>query len=210
MNTLFIFLLAIYIRIIIEAYLYLLLSLVSEVTSFTTFDAAYIVSFVIAVPMLVCTAAFFVFVVVHFIKFRKTELTGANKMFEELYANVKDSQRGRLYMTVFVLRRTLMVAVIVSVSFAPVLLQAVVFTLVQILTAGFMLLRPLESVKDNLIEGMNDVLIALITLIFTIFYQESSWTTTLSNIIVYVLIVNGFVVNIIIIIDFVMTIIKVN
>ena len=178
--------------------------------SFTTFDAAHIVSFVIAVPMLVFTAAFCVFVVVHFVKFRKTELTGANKMFEELYANVKYSQRGRLYMTVFVLRRTLMVAVIVSVSFAPVLLQAVVFTLVQILTAGFMLLRPLDSVKDNLIEGMNDVLIALITLIFTIFYQESSWTTTLSNIIVYVLIVNGFVVNIIIMVDFVITIVKVN
>ena len=204
-----IFLWAIYIRMFLEAYLYFLLSLVNEVTSFKTYDASNITSFVFAIPLLIFTIAFAVFVAIHYSKFRKVELSGLSKIFEELYANVKETPVGKFYITMFLLRRTLMVMIVMSVSFTPVLFQGITFSIVQIIWAIFILLRPLDKTKDNIIEGINDTLIALITIVLTIFYQESWWSTTLTNIIVYTLIINGFVINIVIIVDFIIIMIKV-
>ena len=91
------FLLAIYIRTIIEAYLFFLISLISEIKAFQVKDISNIVSLVIAFPMLIWAIVFFVFVVFHFLKHRKSESGASSSLLEELYANSKQNVIGRAY-----------------------------------------------------------------------------------------------------------------
>ena len=204
------FLLAIYIRLVIEAYLYFLMSGVSEVKAFQTHGLANIISLALTIPMLLWTIFFSGFIGYHFYKHRKSNSNDFSRLLEEIYANVKETTIGKFYTTMFLLRRIFIVLIIMSGSYTPVLFRAISFAVVQICAAIYVILRPFESTKDNIIEIINDVLIALFTITFTVFYQESWWTDTLSSIIVYTLISNGFLINFIIIIDTVFLIIKVN
>ena len=40
---------------------------------------------------------------------------------------------------------------------------------------AYILTRPFDSIKDNLIEIINDLIFLAVTILLSVFYQESSW-----------------------------------
>ena len=65
--------------------------------------------------------------------------------------------------------------------------------------------RPFESTKDNIIEIMNEVVFSIFCIILTICNRESMWFKGLPGILIYSLMINGFVISFIVITDFIIT-----
>jgi hypothetical protein len=156
------FILTVYIRLLLEAYLFMLLSGLFEFGYFDFTDASTIVSFLLATPLTVFIVIFSVFLTVHYFQNKRIENDKITKKYQELYASVKDTKIGKAYTFVFILRRTAIVLVLLTINFSPVLFRVIMFTFIQVLAVGFIIMRPFEAFKDNLIEILNDSMFAVV------------------------------------------------
>lgn len=62
----------------------------------------------------------------HFIKIRNKSLDSVGSTFKELYADLRDSKIAKLYNSLYLVRRTIIVVVILLPSEVPVIFKAIV------------------------------------------------------------------------------------
>ena len=76
------------------------------------------------------------------------------------------------------------------------------FNLLQFLSLLYVIIiRPFDSVKDNILEILNDTLFFWFSLMISILKNESQWNTSLSNLVLSIIMVNGLAIGGIILID---------
>lgn len=63
------------------------------------------------------------------------------------------------------------------------------------------LMRPFETVKDNLIEIFNDFIYVVQTVLVMVISEEDFRSTQLSNLMIYLVIISGFVTLIILVLS---------
>ena len=159
-----------------------------------------------------CFSIFFcILSIVCYIKDFKKPLDQTDQRFLELYADLKDKKTARFYSNMYYFRRFLMWGIIILPSSIPILLKAILFTLLQLLSALYMLSFPFEKVRDNIIELGNDFLLFLLTLAFTICYAEDMCNNQKqTDAVIYILTFNGLFINCVIISDALITLFKVS
>jgi hypothetical protein len=63
------------------------------------------------------------------------------------------------------------------------------------------IVMPFDSKKDNIIEVMNECIFVTLCLIVTVCNSESSWFGGLPNILILALMINGFLISLVIMVD---------
>ena len=148
----------VYIRHIIEAYLYAMLSCLSELYHVDlakhhpwsyTISAVFFVIFVL-------------FVLLIFLHVKFSNKPSDSKYFKELYNDFKQNTWAQLFYACFLIRRTLITIAIVMINWVP---SGVKLTLYMIIQVGYVIyfikVRPFDSWSDNLIELINDFIYIL-------------------------------------------------
>lgn len=137
--------LTIYVRIILEAYLFLFLSSVAEVYNANFSSSAKILSYLIAIVLLVSWCGI-IYLVIHFWKLSGySNFDQEKSKFSELFEGLKKTKWARLYYVVFVLRRALSTTWIVISYRAITEARVTIFNLIQFGCLGYIcIIRPFE------------------------------------------------------------------
>ena len=148
----------VYIRHIIEAYLYAMLSCLSELYHVDlakhhpwsyTISAVFFVTFVL-------------FVLLIFLHVKFSNKPSESKYFKELYNDFKPSTWAQLFYACFLIRRTLITIAIVMINWVPSGVKLTFYTIIQVgYVIYFIKVRPFDSWSDNLIELINDFIYIL-------------------------------------------------
>ena len=210
----YLFTFRIYLRVIWETFMFMGVSVTFELKKFDVSSTGKIVSIIFAFITIFLTIVFVWFVIVHFWKTRKVEHSSMNKMYQELYEETKDSKIGKLYSTVYFLRRFLIWIIItlwysnqLKREFWALFLQ-ILLSIVQVISAVYISIRPFKKVKDNLIEWLDDWILLLLSVTFIVCNQNDMWSSTFSQTIIYLLTSNSVIINIILLIDILVHFVK--
>ena len=178
-----------YIRNTIEVYQYLLISSISEIKSFTADSISDILSFSIAVVVVLFWLAFLVF---SLILSWKTSDEEVNSNIKEFFEGLKEAKICKLFNTLSLLKTLFYVTILVTVSkyssFSVIL--TVVITQWSII-AFLIFVKPYKDLKNNVIEVINQLYI--LTFFWWLFYFNSSerWNDVASSIFVWLIISNN-------------------
>ena len=138
----------IYLRIILESYVTLCLSSLNEMW----------VS-IISLGVLFCGLACSLIIIfcIMWNRVATNQVVVSESYFKELFSGLKDNKVAKLYFSGFILRRLFSVAIVVMTQPLPLMVRISLFASVQVMVTSFTLIvRPFESVKDNMIEAIND------------------------------------------------------
>lgn len=83
------------------------------------------------------------------------------------------------------------------------------FSLVQFATLIFLsIVRPFDTSKDNVISIINESLFSFLCFIITIFNEKSMWFEGFGPLLISILMMNGFLISFIVIVDIIMSYMK--
>lgn len=145
----------IYLRLLLEVYLFALISSANEVYYYQ--NAPYFtVSYIFSIGIIIFLLLFMLFTIFYFIKYGTRSMSW--KLFQELYKETQDKKISKLFPFVFLLRRTLVVAILILMKSVPEIARVSAYIGLQILSVAYILyVRPLRTMRDNFIEGINEV-----------------------------------------------------
>ena len=166
-----------YLRINVEIYLFTILSSFSEIGSFNnTNSAANVLSFIFSLFFGTLSISSCILVISHYAIYLKIPLTDLSKKFTELYSEIKDTKFNRFYSSIFMLRRTLIVWVIISDNFfsntVALRVRSIAFAIIQLWALLFKCSLPFKELKDNIVEVVNDLILFMISLTLTIWQDK--------------------------------------
>ena len=145
---------------------------------------------------------------IHYYKYRD----GArieSKYLSELYEGTKNKPLSKLYIFIFIIRRFITALVLVSMRDLNIWIRCIFFSIVQFFALLYVILiRPFGSTKDNIIEILNESIFSILCVIVTVCNQKSMWFKGLDNILIYTLMINGFLISFIVIIEMIATCIQ--
>ena len=178
------FTLWLYLRLIMEAYQFLLIWSWYEIYSFRSATNADIVSLAIAFMVFVLWIIFAKAVLALTIKEAKGVNDAKNtqddkkSIFCELFDGTKDTKYSKYYSFMFIIRKALIIIFMAFLTDLNIIIKVAFFVLVQLLYFLYIVsVRPLEKMKDNLIGVMNEALMLLLASMLFKFNQESDWTS---------------------------------
>lgn len=147
---------AIYIRMLIEAYQFMLLSCISEISLSKTSSSSKTASLIFAfATLLLCL----VIVAVGIFHFRNQK----HQCFSEYESGTKDAKIHRIFTTIFLIRKIVLVAWVVSSESLPPAYIALFATVVQVIYTVWLLTKfPFKEVQNNLIEVINEITFTLL------------------------------------------------
>ena len=68
--------------------------------------------------------------------------------------------------------------------------------------------RPFDEPKDNIVEILNEAIFSILCIIVTICDKKSMWFSGLDKILLYTLMINGFLISIVVTVDLIIKIRK--
>lgn len=144
----------IYIRLIVEAYLFLCLQSIQTLYSFDTGDVCKIVS--ISSSTAICIFCIFLMASLMIINIFMN--LGEESYFREFKDGLKDDRRHRFYVPIFFLRRLICVAWLVLAQSIPHGAKMGIYTFIQLLSLiSISVIRPFVDPFENVIEIINEV-----------------------------------------------------
>ena len=145
-----------YIRLFIETSLYVLLTSFNELDEFSTNTT----SLSIAIIAFFLSIIFFILTVCLWIKYRNGfDMQQNNKYFKELYAGLKEKHKARLYPSLIMIRKIVFAIFLITWNDIEAIKSVGTFLAMQtIYLMIILLIMPYKSVKDNIMETINEVL----------------------------------------------------
>ena len=121
-------------------------------------------------------------------------------LLREIYKGLKDGKLAQLYFVVSTTRRLLLIAVLILLQTMHFYAKMCMLMIIQISYLIYLLaVRPFESIRDNLIEILNELIILFISLILTIYSSESAWTGSIDSIVINTSLFNNIMILVIIV-----------
>ena len=148
-----------YVRFILESFLFTILSCLSEI--FRMDDAlshpiSYNFAFLFSIGMI----AIIVIVVLFY---RNSKDVSKSKLFSEFYAGFKSDKWSKMYHVIFMTRRVLIILVILTMRSVVAIIKLPIFTLIQIVTLTYSIkVRPYEEAYENIVEVVNDTMYVMV------------------------------------------------
>ena len=184
-----------YVGVWIETYILFLLVDFSEVhyqskngiQNMNSCVASYIIMF--CMLMLVLLALW------QWIKSRKPENFEKQKYFVAIVDGMKPKWICRSYSFVFLIRRTVFGAILFFFDFVEAIHRVIILTSIQwVYMMYIMILRPHDSIKENLIDVINEVLYLYYLGFLLYFNTENSWDDTTTETYFWILMANNFII----------------
>ena len=144
----------------LESYLFLILSLTSELKQFNTFSILEIVSIIISIVISSFIASISIFIAAYLL--RDTHLNH----FLELKAELKQTKLSRLYNCMFITKRLASVLLIVFIPISFIQVKSAMLLFIQLLALVYNLIAlPYNKLQNNLSEVLNEVYFLVMTVI---------------------------------------------
>ena len=148
----------VYIRYLIEAYLFAMISCFNELYH-AELAKHHPWSYTISFIFLVICVLFVILMIVHF---KYSKKPSESKYFKELYRDFKQKTWAQLFYFSYILRRTLIIVAIVMINWVPDGVKLTFYTIIQVGYVIYLIkVRPFDSWSDNLIELVNDFIYIL-------------------------------------------------
>jgi len=190
----------IYIRTFMESYQFLLLSNISNLRDYDMSTAPQIASLSFSSVILILWILFLVASFLMSLKTNKKSRIKKRLKWGEFLSGVKDNKIAKIYWFLALLRRFLMVAWLLlskSLEFGGYV-DALLFIQIPYFIF-FIIVRPFDEVKNNVIEGTNELFLIVIISYMCHFNAKPKWTGSATQTFVYVILGNTIVVMVILI-----------
>jgi hypothetical protein len=169
---------SVYIRTIMEAYLFVWISSFSEIKYAQFGSTAFVISFTISLLLMVASLLVIGTLVCQILKAHPEFSIESQWAFRELFAGLKNTTFSRLFPLFFCLNRFLWVVIVVFLKEIALDAKTVIFSTLQLLLLIYLTaVRPLESKKDMLIELTNQVILVVLSCLLIHFKSEGNWNT---------------------------------
>ena len=170
---------SIYLRLMLESYLVGFLSCINEL---------WIAGPTSSIVLLFIFISFLVLFFVIWIKSWSELYDTETSYFREFFSGIKQTKTSRIYFSTFLLRRVVWIMTAVALNNSSVYLQTGLFAAANILCLMFtVFIRPFVSIKDNIIETINDFSFGLFCIMLLYFNQKNTWTDAIANVVIYFL-----------------------
>ena len=128
-------------------------------------------------------------------KSRKPENFEKQKYFVAIVDGMKPKWICRSYSFVFLVRRTLFGWVLFFLDFFEAIHRVIILTLIQLVYMLYIIiLRPHDSIKENLIDVINEVMYLYFLGFLLHFNTENSWDDTTTDTYFWILMGNNFII----------------
>ena len=182
----------IYLRFILEANQFMMLSSFSEIKSWTTSDDPKIISLWIAFALSFLWIGLVVLTFVYWIKNRNIENINRFMSLKAFFSGLKDESRPRLYSTVLLARRAfLVVFLVMGSSLNSIVIIAPMIVIQFAYLSLFVVVRPYKATKDNILEITNELFYFVMIALLSHFNSESKWTKSAENAYLFLIIGNS-------------------
>ena len=201
---------ALYMRLFIESHEAMLLSATNEIYLMDLKDFSDVFSLIVAFVILGFSIAMPIIAFYCFFVNRHNFDPEKKFFFMEFFADLRNAKIARLYMTLLLTRRIVFVSFVIFLPNAPreltytVLLGKVYSIIVHLVSQigyilALLLLRPFDSVVNNIIEMVNELFLLIVTCMLFAFSDESKWGGGAVDAILNVLMINAYLVVVIMI-----------
>lgn len=196
----------VYLRLILEAYVFMIMASFSEACRPSYFNS-HPFSYVLAFFFNIVLFMFPVFIGVYYLL--KRHKVSDNPFVHEIYKDMKNTHMCKLYHLVFTVRRIVIVVLVITLKDIETSYRLTTFTMFQLFAFGYcVLFKPFEGVKDNFIEIINDVTYFVLCVMIMILNQVDYTNLLLSIPMIYVVLANGAIVIITMYADNILTIVR--
>ena len=186
-----------YIRTVLELYLSLLVSSISEIQNFKTDPQAKTASLVWAV----CVAVLWVglLVISTYLTFKAELEENKPSMIKELFRGLKFNPWVRLYTPIWITRRILFVSLLILVPSNFIIYTMWTIFIIQLLyIIWLIILRPFASTSDNFWEISNELFLIVFFIWVSASINKTCWTDSGSSTFIYLMLLNNLLVMIIV------------
>jgi hypothetical protein len=186
----------VYVRFIIEGYVLICLSSISEIYTWDTTSTYRITSVCISCAIIIFAAGFLCLKIYLWKGIDNSRKDSINPKFGEFFNGLKHTKIAQLYFGVFILRRFTSVLWVITGASLPKMIRIYIFAPIQVATCGYTLIvRPFDNFKDNLVEAVNDVYYVGFSAFLIFINEESDWSDNLANNLTFVLLMNTLIVT---------------
>ena len=178
-----------YIRLAMEMYQFLMISSINEISHFNSKEDKRIVSFVIAILVLIFWI-FLIGVIVWHVFFQK-EVENTRNKFEQIFEGIKNQKKYKIYVIIQFIRRLVFVVLLITVipeSLYWRISLLLCFQLIYLLV--LVLLRPFIQIIVNLIEIISEINLFILLVPLLYYNSQEKWTDTLSIIYMWMIFFN--------------------
>ena len=135
--------------------------------------------------MVLCIA-FYVFIIYQFRVTQDKEKRAKYSYSKELFTGLKETNEARTYSIFFATRRLILCILLVCLQDIHFLARVMLFLTVQIVYFILLIaIKPFDEVQNNLIEALNELLLAFLILILVFYNQVNHWSKGTEGVFVY-------------------------
>ena len=179
-----------YVRMLLEANQFLMLSSFSELYEFDTSSSSKIVSLMFAFCGFFICFGFISLSLINYIIHKNTDNMEKYIPLKEFFSGLKSRGLSKLYSTLLLMRRALFVSLLIfGQSFSNIGLICPMIIIQIIYLSGLTIVRPYKLVKDNIIEITNEWFYFLLIVLLSYFNSKDRWGGWIEN--VYLMIILG-------------------
>ena len=190
----------IYVRILLEAYFFLLLSSFSEHYHWNTSSIPNIISLFIAS---IWAWIWFIFVALSLISWytnKNRENLDIYIPLKELYSGIRNTKTSMLYSTFLLTRRLIFVVLLIyGETFSNIILIYPMIALQIAYLVQLLIVRPFKEVKNNIIEITNEWFYLLLILLLTYYNTNDRWKGIMENVYLWIILGNNIIIIVIMI-----------
>ena len=173
------FTLWLYLRILMEAYQFLLICSTDEIYKFSNNSDGKLTSLILAFIVFILWIAFALLVLIITIKEVKGVSERTHSLFKEFFNGTKDTKLSKWFSFMFIIRKALIIIFMGFLTDIDIIAKVAIFVFVQALYLWYVvIIRPLEKRKDNIILILNETLMLLLANMLFKYNTESDWTSS--------------------------------
>ena len=185
----------IYLRLILEANQFIMLSSFSELRSWDTSNASKIVSLWIAFIGTLLWISLIILSFLFWLRNKHLENIDHYMPLKVFFCNLKIDDRSRLYSTVLLARRALLVIyLIMGSSIISIGLVVPIMVLQIVYLILILYVRPYKSNTDNALEITNEFFYFIMIALLCYFNEESKWNNTAETVYLWLIIGNSILI----------------
>ena len=166
---------SIYIRLLLQAYIMILLSSLSQIVDFEHSGFVEIISQIIAIIIFNLAIVYFWFWLAQVFKVKRLYQPSYS---DEFFNGLKDNLKSRLYPAIFMLQRIMSSVILIAFMNIKYEIKLSLFSAVQVIMAVYLILvRPYALVKDLIMEVYSQIIFSVFSWLLIYFKSESEWNT---------------------------------
>ena len=183
---------SLYIRLFLEAYIFLLLTSFAELYQWNTSSTSKIVSLFFAfVGAWICVTIVSLSLI-NWYKLKSIEKTDNYIPLKEFFSGIRAGKFSRLYATLLLSRRVFFVMLLILGQSLTNIALIVPMIIVQIAyLTNLIIVKPFKQRKDNIIEIVNEWFYLLLVSLLSYFNTEDRWAGVMENIYLWIILGNS-------------------